>query len=734
MIAGDSESKDTSLQDGALKRLRSILSHRWHYLYTTLAGLSILYILISSLLHSYDFTQYAEVIELKTRSLQSSDSKANIEADKTRLRHLESELIVRQKVENIFSIVVLFFILNVATYGIYLSKKQKNKINAERIYTQSRDPMMTVSVLDWSIKSANPAALRLYGVDSESILIKKGPWSFSPIRQPDGEYSDVKANRMTGIAVEKGSHTFDWSYCRTDGTVLPCTVMLNKVNLGDEIFLQVTIRDISSEKMHENELRQTMNAIEQSAIVSVTDVDGFIISVNDEFCRVSGYSRQELVGQNHSVVNSGLESKKFFHNLWSTILSGMTWSGEIRNRKKNGQIYIVKSVIVPVRTLSGEIDRFISILFDLTEQKRLQQHLEEAQKVAKLGNWMYDLQANNIEWSKQMYEIFCYDPDMDPPDLEKLKTIIYAEDIECWVRVMDACLNQGKSYSLRIRCMVAEDRIVWIESIGEALYDKNGKIVGLAGTCQDISDKVQTELILEQERLKTIHSAKLASLGEMSAGVAHEINNPLAIINGTISLLSRYRDDEEKFNLKIDTIKKAVQRISKIVTGLRKFARASDSVEIIPNSLSTIVNEAIVITETKAKRYSVPIQSVLESEDKVLCDAMEIEQVIINLINNAIDAASSQDEKWVKVHVFEDTDDVVLRVIDSGPGILPEIESKLFQPFFTTKPVGEGTGLGLSICKGIIDHHKASLALNRSFKNTCFELRFKKMIDMAKAV
>jgi len=110
----------------------------------------------------------------------------------------------------------------------------------------------------------------------------------------------------------------------------------------------------------------------------------------------------------------------------------------------------------------------------------------------------------------------------------------------------------------------------------------------------------------------------------------------------------------------------------------------------------------------------------------ILCNEIEIEQVLVNLINNAIDAVKDADKKSVEIHIQEDQEALVLRVSDSGSGVSESIESKIFDPFFTTKIVGEGTGLGLSITKGILDEHQATIALDRSSSNTCFEIRFKK--------
>lgn len=144
--------------------------------------------------------------------------------------------------------------------------------------------------------------------------------------------------------------------------------------------------------------------------------------------------------------------------------------------------------------------------------------------------------------------------------------------------------------------------------------------------------------------------------------------------------------------------------------------------------VSDLLKETKVIVELNAKRNAVRLEFALESSSKILCNNIEIEQVIINLINNAIDAAKHTKEKWVRVHFLDQNDLVIFRIIDSGLGISKEIEEKIFQPFFTTKAVGEGTGLGLSISKGICDHHGARISLNRSFENTCFEISFNRLV------
>ncbi len=249
----------------------------------------------------------------------------------------------------------------------------------------------------------------------------------------------------------------------------------------------------------------------------------------------------------------------------------------------------------------------------------------------------------------------------------------------------------------------------------------------LYAAARDITDEVEMQKMIELERAKSMHNSKLASLGEMSAGIAHEINNPLALIVGNISLLKKVKDDESKFNAKLETISRAAARINKIVGGLSRFARITEGVERKIEPLNDVVKEALIIIEAKAKRYATRIDCDIPPETQLLCDAVEIEQVIVNLINNSLDAIKLLDDRWVKIEAFYRDDSTIVRISDSGPGISSETEEKIFQPFFTTKSVGEGTGLGLSITKGILDSHNATIRLDKSCPNTCFEICFERV-------
>jgi len=256
------------------------------------------------------------------------------------------------------------------------------------------------------------------------------------------------------------------------------------------------------------------------------------------------------------------------------------------------------------------------------------------------------------------------------------------------------------------------------------LHNRNQQLSGYMGIAKDLTHELEIQKELETQKAMATHTAKLASLGEMSAGIAHEINNPLAIIVANLDFIHRTHTFSEKGTRQMAAARRALDRISKIVTGLKRFSRSNETRQLDLVPLNRIVEDALTIVEPKIKRFDVSIDFVKGTSPNLSCDAVEIEQVVVNLVNNAIDAIKEQDKRWVRIETHFDGTSVILRVVDSGPGMSAEVEERIFQPFFTTKSIGEGTGLGLSICKGILESHKAKITVNRASGHTCFEVRF----------
>lgn len=232
---------------------------------------------------------------------------------------------------------------------------------------------------------------------------------------------------------------------------------------------------------------------------------------------------------------------------------------------------------------------------------------------------------------------------------------------------------------------------------------------------------------LDTQKMKSLNTAKMAALGEMAAGIAHEVNNPLAIILGHAQSIRRKLgpmiEIQELIENHIHRIEETVQRVSKIVKSLRTFAREGDHDPFTAVPLSRVIDDALDLCRTKAKLSGIEIQVDDQHPGLVAeCREVQVGQVLINLLNNAIDAIAKSDDKWVRVTIEQVHIYAIITVTDSGPGIPPEIQQKLMQPFFTTKEVGKGTGLGLSLSKGIMEAHKGTLEYDVNSPTTAFKI------------
>lgn len=244
---------------------------------------------------------------------------------------------------------------------------------------------------------------------------------------------------------------------------------------------------------------------------------------------------------------------------------------------------------------------------------------------------------------------------------------------------------------------------------------------------RDISRMIEVERTLESEKQKSFFTAKLAALGEMAGGVAHEINNPLAVISMSAEMLDNDikagRIDAARLAKGVAAITLQAERVSKIVRGLKAIARNDAAEPKSPHSVKALVDDVFSISKEKFKGADVRLEPIPFEDFEVPCRPVQIMQIMLNLLNNALDAAREQPEKWVRLDVRKVFETFEFSVTDSGPGVPPEIQAKIMQPFFTTKEVGKGTGLGLSISRAIAEEHGGRLFYDSHSRNTRFVLQ-----------
>lgn len=257
------------------------------------------------------------------------------------------------------------------------------------------------------------------------------------------------------------------------------------------------------------------------------------------------------------------------------------------------------------------------------------------------------------------------------------------------------------------------------------IRDEKGHVTGYLQILEDVTELKEKERLLVEQEMKIVASARLASLGEMAAGIAHEINNPLAIINGHAGILRKqlqqkgFGEDTEVVK-KVEAIESVVQRIAKIIKGLRSFARETDSQADEWITVEALLEETLSFSRERFRADGVELITRVPPELQIKCQPHQISQVILNLLNNAMDAVQNSKNKNVVIEALERAGGIEISVSDSGPGIPYDLRSRIMQPFFTTKEVGKGVGLGLSISQGIIQGHGGKFYLDENSARTRF--------------
>lgn len=433
-----------------------------------------------------------------------------------------------------------------------------------------------------------------------------------------------------------------------------------------------------------------------------------------EFSKFSKFSLKDLL-----IFSKQDEMAEVLNNLKKLDHSPLRW--ECRLQHKSG-VFI--TVAVSARRWSpkdSDKDIFCLQFHDLTDLKMKEDQLQRILDNTYDGYWDLRVGTDEMYLSPRMWQMLGFDHNRMPHSMAKIQEYVYPEDIKLIYKAFYEHVqsNGEKPYNIELRYTHASGNTIWVHCKGKVIeWDDNGNPARMIGTHSDITP-------IKNAQQTIIQKSKMAALGEMAGGIAHEINNPLAIIQATcdsirLQLEQGKQIQPEHFFNKVDRITNTVQRISLIINGLRMYSRDSDKFNPKPESLLSIIHSTLALCGEKLKNLGVDCKIEVAEDIMISCNKIQISQVILNLISNSFYAIKDEEDKWIRIQAESENGQVKIIFQDSGLGIDKEIVDKIMEPLFTTKPVGEGTGLGLSISKGIIETHGGRIEYCPSDLNTTF--------------
>jgi PAS domain S-box-containing protein len=585
-----------------------------------------------------------------------------------------------------------------------------------RLIVNSIPGLIIVLRPDGSVESVNEQSLRYFGYD----FYEHQKWQTNSIIHPEdrdrgvAEFVEAVASGQSYEIVERlrrNDGEYRWFQLRGsplldhNGVAVRWYFLLNEID--DHKRAEVALAN------SEREFRHIVNMV--PGMIILAQPDGTLDGSNQQLLDYFGLSLDEVQAWSTNGITHPDDVQVNIDTYTGSLKSGEPYDYESRYRRHDGVFRWFQVRGQPLRDAEGSIVRWYGLLTDIDDRKqaedellRRQALLVAGQRLIRTGTFSWIVNTDELTLSDEWLRIFEFEKE-DVTTFDLITERIHPDDVDLFAERIGAVREGDEDSEYEVRVLGRHGNIKYVRVIGEVIHHRDGHRECL-GAIQDVTQRRLTEEARDQLRTELARLTSILSLGQMSAAIAHEVNQPLAGIitnaNTCLRMLSAVPPD---IGTALETARRTIRdgnRASEVISRLRAlFSKRSIAFEDV--DINDAVREVVALSASDQRRNSVAIRtSLADILPRANGDRVQLQQVINNLLRNAIDAVSGVKDRlrFIEITTYLDPDgQIVVAVGDNGIGFASDGEARIFEAFYTTK--NDGMGIGLSVCRSIIESH-----------------------------